>query len=303
MAIPDFQSTMRPLLAELEDGQSHDFNDVYSKVVEFFQLTPDEQHEKTKTGSSIMRSRVSWARTFLKKAGLLIQPETRHMQITELGLKALVDCPERIDNRYLKQFESFREFHAPKKKTNSVEIVSSDENEIIDPEEQLEKAYDSLNQTLASDLLEQIKTASPQFFEKLVVDLMIAMGYGGSRQDAGEATQYTNDGGIDGIIKEDALGLDSIYLQAKRYTENTVGRPEIQKFAGALDMNRAKKGVFITTSRFSNDAHEFVTMIEKKIVLIDGERLAELMIEYNLAVTTKQTYAIKAIDSDYFNEE
>lgn len=296
---------MRPFLAALDDGQEHDFNDVFPLVVSFFELTEEDQHLKNKSGSYVMRNRVSWARTFLKKAGLLTTPKPRHMQITSLGQQALIDCPERIDNKYLYQFESFREFHKPSKKPTTVESsnsfdVSGGES---DPEEQVEKAYEALKQTLLSDLLEKIKTSSAQFFEKLVVDLMIAMGYGGSREDAGQATQYTNDGGIDGIIKEDALGLDNIYLQAKRYTDNTVGRPEIQKFAGALDMKRAKKGVFITTSKFSSDAYEFVNMIEKKIVLIDGNRLAQLMIEYNLAVTTKQTYAIKAIDSDYFNED
>lgn len=165
------------------------------------------------------------------------------------------------------------------------------------------QAFAALNSALADELIEQIHILSPKFFEQLVVDLMLAMGYGGSQKDAGQATQYSNDGGVDGIIKEDKLGLDSIYLQAKRYRDNTVGRPDIQAFAGALDMHRARKGVFITTSNFSKDARDFVTRIEKRIVLIDGHELAALMIEHNVGVSTRELYAVKAIDSDYFLEE
>ena len=171
------------------------------------------------------------------------------------------------------------------------------------PQEQIEQAMATLNQSLADDLLVEILAMSPRFFEQLVVDLMVAMGYGGSQQDAAQTTRYQSDGGIDGIIKEDRLGLDSIYLQAKRYTEKTVGRPEIQAFAGALDLHRARKGVFITTSSFSSEAMEYVGLIEKRIVLIDGQRLATLMIEYGVGVTTRQTLTIKALDSDYFLEE
>lgn len=171
------------------------------------------------------------------------------------------------------------------------------------PQEQIEQAMATLNQSLADDLLVEILAMSPRFFEQLVVDLMVAMGYGGSQQDAAQTTRYQSDGGIDGIIKEDRLGLDSIYLQAKRYTEKTVGRPEIQAFAGALDLHRARKGFFITTSSFSREAMEYVGLIEKRIVLIDGQRLATLMIEYGVGVTTRQTLTIRTLDSDYFAEE
>ncbi len=171
------------------------------------------------------------------------------------------------------------------------------------PQETLETAFETINSALTADILDTILKASPEFFENLVVDLMVAMGYGGSRKDAGQATQYSQDGGIDGIIKEDKLGLEMIYLQAKRYTNKTVGRPDLQAFAGALDMHRAKKGVFITTSRFSKEAIEFAGMIEKRIVLIDGERLTELMLEYNLGVSIKQVFEIKTLDTDYFSEE
>ena len=304
MPIPDYQTMMRPLLEMISDGQPHDLNILHDQACDYFKLTDEERQEMIKSGQrTVIRSRVGWARTYLHKAGLLTLPLKRHVQITERGRQVLAEGPERIDTKYLKQFEEFKEFMAPKSKLANDDSDEAVEETNATPEEQLENAFESLNQTLASDLLDQIKEVTPQFFEKLVVDLMLAMGYGGSREDAGQATQYTADGGIDGVIKEDALGLDTIYLQAKRYTENTIGRPEIQKFAGALDMKRAKKGVFITTSKFSTDAHEFVSMIEKKIVLIDGEYLAELMIEYNLAVAIKQIYAVKAIDSDYFNED
>lgn len=305
MPIPDFQSTMRPLLAVIEDGQTHSFPSVIEKVTQHFQLTEEEINTKNNSGKqTVIKNRIGWARTFLKKAGLVSDPSKGHVKIEARGLQALKDCEQRVDVKYLKQYPEFIEFHAPKKKAQATsyqpELLEQSENT---PEEQLDSASEELNRTLASDLLDQIKEASPSFFEQLVVDLMLGMGYGGSRKEAGQATQYTSDGGIDGIINEDPLGLDTIYLQAKRYADKTVGRPEVQAFAGALDMQRAKKGVFITTSKFSADAVEFVSLIEKRIVLIDGETLTNLMVEYGLGVTTKRTIDIKALDSDYFLED
>jgi len=305
MPVPDFQTTMRPLLEVLQDGETHVFNEAFEEVCKHFELTEEERQEKISSGKqTVIKNRVSWARTYLTKAGLLSSPGKGQTQITQRGLDALAQTEEPIKVKYLKQFPEFLEFHQPKKKkTGGVAQASLDIDDQSTPEERLEEAHEALTQTLSDELLSTIKTASPSFFEQLVVDLMLAMGYGGSRKEAGQATQYTSDGGIDGVIKEDPLGLDTIYLQAKRYEEKTVGRPEVQAFAGALDMQRAKKGVFITTSKFSNDAEEFVGMIEKKIILIDGEQLAELMIEHNLGVATKQIYEIKQIDSDYFNED
>jgi restriction system protein len=305
MPIPDFQSTMRPLLAVIEDGQTHSFPEVVEKVTLHFQLTEEEVKTKINSGKqTVVKNRISWARTFLKKAGLVSDPIKGQVRIEARGLQALKDCEQRVDVKYLKQYPEFIEFHAPKKKAQAAsyqpELQDPSENT---PEEQLFNAAEELNRTLASDLLDQIKEASPSFFEQLVVDLMLSMGYGGSRKEAGQATQYTADGGIDGIINEDPLGLDTIYLQAKRYSYKTVGRPEVQGFAGALDMQRAKKGVFITTSKFSADAVEFVSLIEKRIVLIDGETLTNLMVEYGLGVATKRTVEIKAIDTDYFLED
>ena len=205
---------------------------------------------------------------------------------------------------YLKRFEEFRAFHAPKVETSEAQTSRSAEQDETTPEEQLAASYQAINQSLADELIATIHAATPTFFEQLVVDLMLAMGYGGSRKEAGRATQATGDDGIDGIIKEDRLGLDIIYLQAKRWKkDNTVHRPEIDKFIGSLTRHRARKGVFITTSDFSNNAKEAIKNLDMKVALIDGQQLAELMIEHNLGVTTKDVYEVKQFDSDYFSEE
>ena len=305
MPIPDFQSTMQPLLMVVKDGQIHQFRDVIEQVKDYFELTDAELQQKIPSGKqTLIKNRVSWARTYLTKAGLLKSPARGLTQITQRGLDALAQTEQPVRSKYLSQFPEFIAFNSAKSKsTNSTTGHAAGHESQSTPEERLEDANDELNKALTDELLAIIKGASPDFFEQLVVDLMISMGYGGSRKEAGQATQYTADGGIDGVIKEDPLGLDMIYLQAKRYTESTIGRPEIQKFAGALDMQRAKKGVFISTSTFSNDAHKFVGMIEKRIILIDGSELASLMVEHNLGVSSKQVYDIKQIDSDYFSED
>lgn len=303
MPIPDFQSVMRPVLVSVKDGSPKLMAEVLEEVCRHFQLTEAERAQRLPSGkSTYIKNRVGWARTYMKKAGLLTSPGRGLIQITDLGRQALQDCPEGINIRYLRNYPAFLEFHTA---TPAGEVKTApqeaDTNET--PDEQLQQAYASLMDSLGDELLDTITAATPAFFEKLVVDLMLAMGYGGSREDAGQATRYNSDGGIDGVIKEDPLGLDVIYLQAKRYTEKVVGRPEVQGFAGALDMQRARKGVFITTSKFSHDAREYVGLIEKKIVLIDGQELAKLMIQYNLGVGIKENYQVKHIDSDYFNEE
>lgn len=303
LPIPDYQSLMRPLLAQLEDGSTKSLKQLMAALIQEFGLSEEEQAQRISSGrQTVMKNRVGWARTYLHKAGLLSLPVRAHCQITDRGRQALKQCPERIDNSYLKQFEEFREFTTPKKATIDNTPIAAETSDAT-PEERLETAYEELNAELASELIDTLKQCSPQFFEQLVVDLMYAMGYGGWSKDSGAATQYTADGGIDGIINEDPLGLEIIYLQAKRYKDATVGRPEVQAFAGALDMKRAKKGVFITVSSFSKDAIEYVGMIEKKIKLIDGQRLAELMIAHNLGVSVKQTYHTKTLDTDYFNED
>jgi restriction system protein len=305
MSVPNYQSFMTPLLRELADGSVVRLKDIDSKVYNQLGLTPEQLQLRIPSGKQTYAyHRLGWAKTYLVQAGLIEQPKRAYCNITDTGTQALASGKE-IDNQYLSQFGDFIAFkmRSNKGETEVLQDHSVNSSNEQTPQETLETAFETINSALTADILDTILKASPEFFENLVVDLMVAMGYGGSRKDAGQATQYSQDGGIDGIIKEDKLGLDMIYLQAKRYTNKRVGRPDLQAFAGALDMHRAKKGVFITTSRFSKEAQEFIGMIEKRIVLIDGERLTELMLEHNLGVSIKQVFEIKTLDTDYFSEE
>jgi restriction system protein len=250
----------------------------------------------------VINNRVGWARTYLNKAGLLTIPSKGMVQITDRGRQALANGPQRITVSWLKQFPEFADFHTAKPSVADAFVVQENEVAATTPDEQLAEAHQALVRSLADELLTQVRSATPVFFEQLVVDLMLAMGYGGSRKEAGKATQATNDDGIDGIIKEDKLGLDVIYLQAKRWS-NTVHRPEIDKFIGALTRQRARKGVFITTSEFSAGARDAALGLDIKVVLIDGVELARLMVENNLGVSIKQVYEVKQLDSDYFAQE
>ena len=308
-AIPSYEQMMPVVLQSLADNQPLLLREVYERVCAHYTFSPEQLAETLPSGrQSTIRSRVGWAKTYLVKAGLIEQPKRGVCLLTARGQAALAS-EQTIDNHYLAQFGEFIAFTLASNDggtpvessplTNPAPATSTAQT----PQEQIEQALSTINQSLADELLREVLALSPRFFEQLVVDLMVAMGYGGSNQEAGQTTRYSSDGGIDGIIKEDRLGLDSIYLQAKRYSDKTVGRPEIQAFAGALDLHRARKGVFITTSGFSNDAQDYVGRIEKRIVLIDGARLAALMIEYGVGVTTRQTLTIKALDSDYFLEE
>ncbi len=298
--IPDFQSVMLPVMNCLTSGKVVSKAEVINQISDEFELTAEQRAELLPSGKqTFIKNRIGWAITYLKKAGLVKSPKRAHIQITELGQSVLAENPEKINVRFLKQFESFREFHSVKPKANN--SVEESNQELPDtPDEQLQQAYQSLNQSLAEEVLESVKQVSPQAFEQLVVDLMIAMGYGGARKEAGQATKLTGDGGIDGIINEDKLGLDSIYLQAKRW-ENTVHKPEIDKFIGALTIKGASKGVFITTSCFSKGAIEAVNGLNISVVLVDGKKLAELMVEHNLGVSIKETYQVKTLDTDYFD--
>lgn len=242
-------------------------------------------------------NRLAWSKSYFVQAGVFETPRRGHFRITDRGRELLKQRDDRIDIKVLNQFPEFVEFHTAKA-NKEAEAEPSTET----PEELLQKAYENIRTDLASQILERIKSNSPEFFEKLVVDLMVAMGYGGSRTDAGKSVGTTGDEGIDGIIKEDRLGLDVVYLQAKRW-DGTVGRPEIHKFVGALHGKRAKKGVFITTGRFSDDAVKYVETIDPKVILIDGRTLSDLMIDFGLGTTTTATYQLKRIDSDYFTEE
>jgi restriction system protein len=293
---------MLPLLKHYADGQEHTNRDSIDALAKEFKLTDEERRMMLPSGvQGLFDNRVNWARTYMKKAGLVESPKRGVHRITKRGLDILKKKPERIDVAYLGQFQEFKDFRALRHTKQEQEEPELDLNNKT-PEESLEGAYQKLRGDLAADLLQRLKTCSPTFFERLVVEVIVKMGYGGTRKDAGKAIGKSGDGGIDGIIKEDKLGLDAIYIQAKRW-ENTVGRPEIQKFVGALTGQRAKKGLFITTSEFSSDAEDYVSRIDAKVVLIDGETLAQLMIDHNVGVSTVATYDIKKVDSDYFSEE
>jgi restriction system protein len=301
MAIPDYQTCMLPLLKFYADGHDHLYREAIEALAKEFNLTDDERREMLPSDQqAVFDNRIGWARTYMKKAGLLEAPKRGVNKITERGLEILKKKPNKIDVNYLTQFQEFKDFRALRhtKSEEEIDIEPSKKT----PEELLDGAYQKLRVDLASDLLQRLKSCSPAFFERLVVEVIVKMGYGGTRKDAGKAVGKSGDGGIDGIIKEDKLGLDAIYIQAKRW-ENTVGRPEIQKFIGALAQQRAKKGLFITTSSFSADADDCVSRIDAKVVLIDGETLAQLMIDNNVGVSTVGNYEIKKVDSDYFSEE
>ncbi|OGW39095.1 MAG: restriction endonuclease [Nitrospirae bacterium RBG_13_39_12] len=297
MSIPDYQAVMLPLLKILADEQEHSFRDSIENLAQFFKLSAEERKELLPSGQQkVFDNRIGWARTYLKKAGLMESTRRGFFKITKLGLDALKQNPPEINVKFLEQYPEFIEFKQIRKEKVSSEIEEIDKQS---PEDLVVAGYQKIRQELADELLAQIKSCSPEFFEKLLVELLVKMGYGGSRKDAGKAIGKTGDEGIDGIIKEDKLGLDTIYIQAKRW-ENTVSRPEIQKFAGALQGHRAKKGIFITTSSFSKEALDFVSKIDSKIILIDGEHLTQLMIDYDIGVSKIASYDIKKIDTDYF---
>lgn len=299
MAIPDYQTVMLPLLRYLGDGGEHPSAEVVDAMANEFGLSAGERQQLLPSGTStVIGSRVGWARTYMKKAGLIDSPRRGVIRITERGAAVLKKKPRRIDVKFLEQYPEFVEFKTGSGETPAVEITPS----AATPEEALYEAHERLRASLESELLQQVKTASPAFFERLVVDLLVRMGYGGSFRDAGQAVGKSGDGGIDGIIKEDRLGLDLIYIQAKRW-EASVGRPEIQKFAGALQGHRARKGVFITTSTFSKDAIAYVEKIDSKIVLIDGPTLARHMVDNDVGVSLVTDYQVKRVDSDYFSDK
>jgi restriction system protein len=303
MAIPDYQTLMLPLLKLTNDAKILSLRDATDKLAKEFNLTEDELAELLPSARKTrFYDRVGWAGTYLKKAGLLSSPERGKYQITNRGLDVLKNPPERITDKFLEQFEEFIEFQTRHEKNTDENIIKEKDIESQTPEEAIDSAYLNIRQSLSDEILQTVKNCSPTFFETLVIDVLVKMGYGGTRKDAGKAIGKSGDGGIDGIINEDRLGLDVIYIQAKKW-ENSVGRPEIQKFAGALQGQRAKKGIFITTSEFTKEAKEFASKIESKIILIDGETLTQLMIDYNIGVNPIASYELKRIDSDYFAEE
>lgn len=303
MPIPDYQSCMLPLLRFAGDGEEHQLKDAISALADEFCLTDEERNEFLPSGQQpVFTNRVGWARTYLKKAGLLSSPRRGYFKITDRGSQVLKENPKEINQKYLERFPEFVEFKSIRRDRSEDNADETPELALGQtPHEALESAYERLRSELASEILSSIRGCDPTLFEKIVVELLVKMGYGGSRKDAGRAIGRSGDEGIDGIIKEDHLGLDNIYIQAKRW-EATIGRPEIQKFAGALQGQRARKGIFITTSDFTKDALDFVSRIDSKIILIDGATLAKLMIDFGVGVNPVATYQVQKIDSDYFTD-
>lgn len=312
MAIPDFQTIMLPLMKLLGDGQEHSLSEVVEKLSASFGLSEQEVKQLLPSGQRIFYNRVMWARVYLFKAGLLATPSRGNYKITDEGINVLKQSPVRIDMKFLEHFEGYLVFKRTKnvKSLPDTEKIQELGKELsqkseLTPDEVFSGAYSEIRGKLVQELLSRVKECSPFFFERLVVGLLVKMGYGNfTPEDSGNArvTSPTNDAGIDGIIPQDKLGLDTVYIQAKKW-ENVVGRPEVHKFVGALEGVRARKGIFLTTSTFSEGAKNFVKNIDKKVVLIDGERLAELMIDNDVGVTLALSYQIKKIDSDYFTDE
>jgi restriction system protein len=309
MPIPDFESLMLPYLELLHDGQEHGIQDVISQLSIRFNLTDEERYQRSPNSPNIIfNNRVGWAKTYLKKARLIENPHRGIVKISDRGLQILTENPQRIDIHYLSRFPEFMSFYMdsvefPEENPSSTQTSNIPINpNILTPSEQLEQSYQDIRSELADDLLEHVLNCSPRFFEHLVIDLLLKMGYGGFRDDAAQMTPRSHDGGIDGIINEDKLGLDVIHLQAKRWSGN-VGRPEVQTFVGSLEGFRANKGIFITTSDFTSEAQEYVKTINKKVILINGKKLTQLMIDHGVGVTEIVSYVVKRVDNDYFIEE
>jgi restriction system protein len=298
MAIPTYEDCMLPFLKAISNGGSYAIRDLIERIADALSLSHDERMEMLSSGQRAIANRVGWARTYLKKAGLLQSPQRGMMQITERGRDVLAENPARIDTAYLKQrFPEFRDWVKAKPET-----VTRDPGPAVTPEEIMESAYNERIEQVASDLLERLQTCNPYFFERVVVQLLRAMGYGGI-SGRGWVTQKSRDGGIDGMIYEDKLGLGNVCVQAKRW-DGTVGRKTVQEFVGSMDLYRSRKGVIFTTSLFSADAKEYVERIEgKKVVLIAGEELARLMIEHRVGVTVTKSYDIVDVSQDFFDEE
>lgn len=305
MAVPDFQTFLRPMLEAVSDGHARKIRDLAPEISSRFKLTEADLEDLLPSGKQTrFNNRVQWAATFLNAAKLVVRPSRGVIAITARGKEELSLAPPKITVQYLMKYSEFKTFRGYGNENQVTSPPVAEQSETITPAEQIEIAYQNIRKSLAIELLEKVKNSTPAFFERLVVDLLVRMGYGGSRADAGQAIGKSGDDGIDGIIKEDRLGLDLVAIQAKRWANTTVGRPDVQAFSGSLDGQGAKKGVFITTSQFSQDAKGYVKRLgDKKIILIDGEQLAELMIDFNVATVTHETYEVKRIDLDFFEDE
>jgi restriction system protein len=309
MAVPDFQTLMRPVLDQYADGSERPAKEVREALGKALHLSDQDMQEMLPSGRQTrFGNRVAWAHSYLRQAGLLESPRRGIYRLSPRGRDLYPNLPARVDIRYLEQFEEFQEFRQRGGETGVVETgeatTGTTDTVTLTPDEQIRIGSQRLRTNIATELLKRVRLATPMFFEGLVVDLLVKMGYGGSHADAARVVGGAGDGGIDGIIKEDRLGLESIYIQAKRWKDDrVVGRPDIQQFAGALQGHRARKGVFLTTARFSDEARRYAEGLQTTIVLIDGTQLAELMIDYGIAVTEVETVKLLRIDEDYFGEE
>lgn len=309
MAVPDYQSLMMPVLNCLGDKQEWNVPACSEKIANALNLSSEDRETMLPSGTQLMlNNRIGWAISYMQRAGLIARTRRAYYSITERGLSVLSKKPALINVGYLRQFPEFVEWQTLGSKTNEgnisasvVEITDS----IISPEEHIAKAHTILENELKSQIIDYLTSdlVSPSAFENIIVDLLIAMGYGGGRAEMGKSLGRSGDKGVDGVINEDSLGLDVVYMQAKKYKrENVVGRPDVQSFVGSLEGFRATKGVFVTTSSFTDKAEEYASMVHKRIVLIDGVRLSELMIKHNIGVRSKDTYNVKKLDEEYFSE-
>ncbi|MGC9222742.1 MAG: restriction endonuclease [Terracidiphilus sp.] len=305
MPIPDYQTLMLPLLKIASDGVVHSKRDTLPELASRFGLSEEEQKTLLPSGKQrIFDNRVGWAQSYLKKALLIESVQRGQFRITDRGKQVLAGKPERVDNALLSKFPEYVEF---KRRARQEQVEENDSvavsSDAETPDDLMATGYLNHRRQVEGDVLERIKSCSPEFFERLVVKLLTTMGYGGSLADAGKAIGKSGDGGIDGVIKEDRLGLEQIFIQAKRWNTDNVGRPEIQRFVGALHGKRARKGIFLTTSTFTKDAYDYANSLETKVILIDGQELAKFMFDYEVGVSTESTYAIKRIDNDFFEDE
>jgi restriction system protein len=300
MSVPVFHEMLLPILRFVSDGEPHRPADTLEYVISQFPLTEEDRTERLPNGRTRIMDRVLWAITYLRKSGLIESVSWGVFRITDRGRDLLKEQPRTLGLKDLERYPEYLEFKG-RSGRGATEIETSASQET--PEEAFQRLFSSIRERLEGELLDAFKASSPIFFEKVVLNLLVAMGYGGSIEDAARTTKRSGDDGIDGVIKEDRLGLDLIHIQAKRWKDKPVGRPEIQNFAGSLEGQRGRKGVFITTSSFSPEAREYVSRIEKKIILVDGAELARLCVDFGVGVISQNSYSVKKLDSDFFIEE
>ncbi len=304
--IPSYKQFMRPFLEIAKEGNRSEvkLRDVINQLADKFNLTAEERTETFSSGKqTVLDNRVGWARTYITKAGLLETTRRAHFVITQRGLEAIKDPNTIIDNKYLGQFEEFVAFKGQKSDNFSSSVDEKKQEDSIDatPDEALRAAYKKINDALAADILDRTRKVTPDFFEDLLIELLLAMGYGGTGEGAAHALGKSGDNGIDGVIDQDPLGVDQIYIQAKRYAQgNNIGSGDIRDFFGALNLKKAQKGIFITTSDFTSSATQTAKDLGMRIVLINGKELAKLMLRYNIGSRDEQVLHLKKIDEEFF---